>query len=96
MAAEGLPVERACLLLGVSVSGYYSWGRRPPSARSTRWAQLTDVTEHPTSEGKVLCAVVLDAFSRRVVGWPRRFPAHGRASCERAGDGDQRAEPDCG
>ena len=30
---------------------------------------LTDITEHPTSEGKVYCCVVLDAFSRRVVGW---------------------------
>src|SRR5436190_17932765 len=26
-------------------------------------------TEHPTREGKVYCAVVLDAYSRRVVGW---------------------------
>ena len=151
MAAEGLPIERACPLLGVSVSGYYSWLRRPPSARSIRWAWLTDVisqvhadsrktygskrvhaeltlgrgiavcrqtvetlmrraglrgvsgrpkyrkvpnmatasdlvdrdftrsepdrlwvtdiTEHPTREGKVYCAVVLDTFSRRVVGW---------------------------
>src|SRR4029453_13708479 len=30
---------------------------------------LTDITEPPTREGKVYCAVVLDAFSRRVVGW---------------------------
>jgi putative transposase len=30
---------------------------------------LTDISEHPTREGKVYCAVVLDAFSRRVVGW---------------------------
>jgi putative transposase len=30
---------------------------------------VMDVTEHPTSEGKVYLAVVLDAFSRRVVGW---------------------------
>jgi putative transposase len=30
---------------------------------------VTDITEHPTKEGKVYCAVVLDAFSRRVVGW---------------------------
>jgi transposase InsO family protein len=30
---------------------------------------LTDITEHPTREGKVYCTVVLDAFSRRVVGW---------------------------
>jgi putative transposase len=30
---------------------------------------VTDITEQPTREGKVYCAVVLDAFSRRVVGW---------------------------
>ncbi len=30
---------------------------------------LTDITEHRTREGKVYCAVVLDAFSRRIVGW---------------------------
>lgn len=30
---------------------------------------VTDITEHPTQEGKVYCAVVLDTFSRRVVGW---------------------------
>jgi len=30
---------------------------------------VTDITEHATREGKVYCAVVLDAFSRRVVGW---------------------------
>jgi len=29
----------------------------------------TDITEHPTEEGKVYCAAVLDAYSRRVVGW---------------------------
>jgi len=30
---------------------------------------VTDITEHPTREGKVYCAVVLDTYSRRVVGW---------------------------
>jgi putative transposase len=30
---------------------------------------VTDVTEHPTREGKLYCAVVLDAWSRRVIGW---------------------------
>jgi transposase InsO family protein len=30
---------------------------------------VTDITEHPTREGKVYCAVVLDTWSRRVVGW---------------------------
>ncbi|NKQ59437.1 DDE-type integrase/transposase/recombinase [Amycolatopsis sp. K13G38] len=30
---------------------------------------VTDITEHPTREGKLYCCVVLDAYSRRVIGW---------------------------
>jgi putative transposase len=30
---------------------------------------VTDITEHPTREGKVYCCVVLDTWSRKVVGW---------------------------
>ena len=30
---------------------------------------LTDITEHPTREGKVYCAAVLDVYSRRIIGW---------------------------
>jgi transposase InsO family protein len=30
---------------------------------------VTDITEHPTAEGKVYCAAVLDVFSRTVGGW---------------------------
>ncbi len=30
---------------------------------------LTDITEHPSREGKVYCCAVLDLFSRKVVGW---------------------------
>lgn len=30
---------------------------------------VTDITEHPTREGKVYCCVVLDTYSRRLVGW---------------------------
>jgi putative transposase len=151
IAAEGLPVTPACRILAVSVSGYYAWLARPPSARTIRHAWLTDVitevhaesrqiygarrvhaeltmgrgiavghnavatlmaraglrgiigrprwhgsqklitatdlvdrrfssdrpdrlwvtdiTEHPTREGKVYCAAVLDVFSRKIVGW---------------------------
>ncbi len=37
------------------------------SAPNQLW--VTDITEHPTREGKVYCCVVLDTYSRRVVGW---------------------------
>ena len=37
------------------------------SAPDQLW--LTDITEHPTREGKLYCCVVLDAHSRKVVGW---------------------------
>jgi putative transposase len=30
---------------------------------------LTDITEHPTAEGKLYCAAVMDAYSRRIIGW---------------------------
>jgi putative transposase len=30
---------------------------------------LTDITEHPTGEGKIYCCAVLDLYSRKVVGW---------------------------
>ncbi|MBK3563726.1 IS3 family transposase [Streptomyces sp. MBT62] len=36
-------------------------------ARDQLW--VTDITEQPSLDGKVYCAVVLDTFSRRVVGW---------------------------
>lgn len=34
---------------------------------NTLW--VSDITQHRTSEGWVYCAVVLDTFSRRVIGW---------------------------
>lgn len=30
---------------------------------------VTDITEHRTEEGRLYCAAVMDAFSRRIVGW---------------------------
>lgn len=37
------------------------------SAPNQLW--LTDITEHPTGDGKLYCCVVLDLYSRKVVGW---------------------------
>lgn len=48
---------------------------------------VTDITEHPTREGKIYCAVVLDAYSpprRRLVD---RLIAQRRAVDQRARDG---------
>ena len=45
---------------------------------------LTDITEHRTMEGKVYCAVVLDAFSRRVVGWSIASACSARSSTNSA------------
>lgn len=30
---------------------------------------VTDITEHPTKEGVLYCAAVMDAYSRLIVGW---------------------------
>lgn len=43
--------------------------KRAFSTDETDRLWVMDVTEHPTGEGKLYLAVVLDAFSRRVVGW---------------------------
>ena len=37
-----------------------------PKAPNELW--VADITEHPTGEGKVYCAVVIDAWNRQVVG----------------------------
>lgn len=152
LIGQGINVQQACIVLGVSQSGYYAWKDRPdspttlrriwlageiadihkesggtygalrvtaelrygrnivaghnavedimrqlglrglPTRRLPRGAKLravtsqdlvrrefkrkapnelwlTDITEHPTREGKVYCCAVLDTFSRKIVGW---------------------------
>ena len=50
---------------------------------------VTDITEHPTREGKLYCAVVLDACSRRVVGSLDRRRGDRGAGHRRARHGDR-------
>jgi transposase InsO family protein len=69
LGLKGLPTRR--LPRGAKVSKVTSLDLVRRVFRRDRPNELwmTDITEHPTREGKVYCAVVLDAFSRKVVGW---------------------------
>jgi hypothetical protein len=53
MAQEGLPVQMATRVLGVSESGYYAFRQGVPSARAVRHAMLTDLIRevHVDSRG---------------------------------------------
>ena len=39
------------------------------TAKGPNQLWCTDITEHPTREGKVYCCAVLDVYSRKIVGW---------------------------
>jgi putative transposase len=43
--------------------------RRQFTAQAPDRLWLTDITEHPAADGKLYCAAVLDAYSRRIIGW---------------------------
>lgn len=64
----GLPgPARVKRLKGVATSGDLVSRKFHRLRPNELW--VTDITEHPTREGKVYCAAVLDAYSRRIVGW---------------------------
>ena len=69
LGIKGLPTRR--LPKGARIAKVTSLDLVRRSFRRDRPNELwmTDITEHPTREGKVYCCVVLDAFSRFVVGW---------------------------
>jgi putative transposase len=51
--AMTFPIRMMCYVLNVSVSGYYAWKRRKPSAQQVRREQLVDAVEtfHTDSKG---------------------------------------------
>ncbi len=65
----------------VGVGGRHKKRRRPDPAVHDDLVQrrfvadapdrlwCTDITEHPTAEGKVYCCAVLDVYHRMIVGW---------------------------
>ena len=54
---------------GSRTSGSEGGSEKPTSGNAGRALRPDPYTEHPTENGKAYLAVVLDAFSRRVVGW---------------------------
>lgn len=53
-------------------NGHVRFGRRAAEtdqSKDRHRAAARPHTEHPTREGKLYCCVILDVFSRRVVGW---------------------------
>ena len=67
------PVRVMCRVLGLSPSGYYSWLRRPPSARALRDEELTERIEEIWVE------------NRKVYGRPRIY-ADLKEAGERVGE----------
>jgi putative transposase len=43
--------------------------RRQFTAEAPDRLWLTDITEHPAGDGELYCAAVMDAYSRRIIGW---------------------------
>ena len=54
---------------GSRTSGSEGGPGRPTGGNSGTAPRSDPYTEHPTGEGKLYCCVVLDLYSRKVVGW---------------------------
>ena len=65
----GLPTRRKGRRNLVNVATSEELVNRNVGAPTPNALWLTDITEHKTRERTLYCCVVLDQFSRRVVGW---------------------------
>ncbi len=66
---HGLPGPRKSRLILPKLTTAGDLVRREFAREASNQLWVTDITEHPTREGKVYCCVVLDICSRKVVGW---------------------------
>lgn len=69
LAIAGLPNRRRAKLSPAHRATTNDLVNRNFARQGPNQLWLTDITEHPTREGKLYCCVVLDAWSRRIVGW---------------------------
>jgi putative transposase len=60
---------RGCTVRDPAADPYPDLVERRFSVQAPDQLWLTDITEHGTEEGKLYCAAVLDAYSRRIIGW---------------------------
>jgi len=65
----GLPKRRSGKRNLIAVRTTSDLVNRDFSTTGPNQLWVTDITEHPTREGRVFCCVVLDAYSRKAVGW---------------------------
>jgi putative transposase len=66
---NGLPPGRKTRRNMVNVATQEDLVNRNFAAVTPNSLWLTDITEHKTREGTLYCCVVLDQYSRRIVGW---------------------------
>ncbi len=66
---SGLPIRRKGRRNLVNLATSEDLVNRQFAAAAPNTLWLTDITEHKTREGTLYCCVVLDQYSRRVVGW---------------------------
>jgi transposase InsO family protein len=69
LGIEGLPGQRRRVKNLKNITTADDLVQRNFTANGPNELWLTDITEHPTREGKCYCCVVLDLFSRKAVGW---------------------------
>ncbi len=69
LGIHGLPRRKSRRRNLVSIATSSDLVNRDFTATAANQLWVTDITEHPTTEARVYTCVVLDAYSRKAVGW---------------------------